>query len=129
MLLVRYFFTFFALLNHYDYRIFYFLFYSYLAHPYLHSFPTRRSSDLSGTLNNPFFVESTRIIINAAYKKGYTVNVFFEENIDRKSTRLNSSHLAISYAVFCLKQKKKKMQNNIKKKESNKLRNRTMVSR
>src|SRR5205814_1887464 len=30
--------------------------------------------------------------------------------IDRKSTRLNSSHLGISYAVFCLKKKKKKKQ-------------------
>src|SRR2546426_1414844 len=29
---------------------------------------------------------------------------------DRKSTRLNSSHLVISYAVFCLKKKKKKNQ-------------------
>src|SRR2546426_9357698 len=28
-------------------------------------------------------------------------------NTDRKSTRLNSSHLVISYAVFCLKKKKK----------------------
>src|SRR5947199_4394776 len=30
--------------------------------------------------------------------------------LDRKSTRLNSSHLGISYAVFCLKKKKKKEQ-------------------
>src|SRR5262245_63300174 len=30
---------------------------------------------------------------------------------DRKSTRLNSSHLGISYAVFCLKKKKKKHRN------------------
>src|SRR2546426_9194064 len=30
--------------------------------------------------------------------------------LDRKSTRLNSSHLVISYAVFCLKKKKKKKQ-------------------
>src|SRR5437899_8868676 len=30
------------------------------------------------------------------------------QRIDRKSTRLNSSHLGISYAVFCLKKKKKK---------------------
>src|SRR2546426_6101762 len=29
--------------------------------------------------------------------------------LDRKSTRLNSSHLVISYAVFCLKKKKKKL--------------------
>src|SRR5690242_21237342 len=31
---------------------------------------------------------------------------------DRKSTRLNSSHMSISYAVFCLKKKKKKKQRN-----------------
>src|SRR5260221_9685112 len=30
---------------------------------------------------------------------------------DRKSTRLNSSHTVISYAVFCLKKKKKKKEN------------------
>src|SRR5262245_65320854 len=33
-----------------------------------------------------------------------------EDVQDRKSTRLNSSHLGISYAVFCLKKKKKKIQ-------------------
>src|SRR5690625_4031331 len=32
----------------------------------------------------------------------------FCQIIDRKSTRLNSSHVAISYAVFCLKKKKKR---------------------
>src|SRR5258708_31254042 len=32
----------------------------------------------------------------------------FFAHIDRKSTRLNSSHQIISYAVFCLKKKKKK---------------------
>src|SRR5438034_5796897 len=31
----------------------------------------------------------------------------FGETLDRKSTRLNSSHTVISYAVFCLKKKKK----------------------
>src|SRR2546422_7502706 len=35
---------------------------------------------------------------------------------DRKSTRLNSSHGYISYAVFCLKKKKKTKQNNLLKK-------------
>src|SRR5690625_5452655 len=35
------------------------------------------------------------------------IEVFITENKDRKSTRLNSSHVAISYAVFCLKKKKK----------------------
>src|SRR5437660_4140681 len=33
---------------------------------------------------------------------------------DRKSTRLNSSHVAISYAVFCLKKKKSKQNNHEK---------------
>src|SRR5690349_24362835 len=37
---------------------------------------------------------------------------------DRKSTRLNSSHVEISYAVFCLKKKKKKKKNQ-KKKQNN----------
>src|SRR5690625_1130524 len=32
-----------------------------------------------------------------------------KERVDRKSTRLNSSHVAISYAVFCLKKKIKKI--------------------
>src|SRR5437870_7439102 len=32
---------------------------------------------------------------------------------DRKSTRLNSSHVAISYAVFCLKKKKQTLENQI----------------
>src|SRR5690242_21503635 len=35
--------------------------------------------------------------------------------VDRKSTRLNSSHMSISYAVFCLKKKKKKTQKKEKK--------------
>src|SRR5256885_3897570 len=37
---------------------------------------------------------------NAAYDLKYRLHT------DRKSTRLNSSHLVISYAVFCLKKKK-----------------------
>src|SRR5215471_21777256 len=39
---------------------------------------------------------------------------------DRKSTRLNSSHVEISYAVFCLKKKKKNNKNTNKKKKKNK---------
>src|SRR5215813_14340190 len=41
---------------------------------------------------------------------------------DRKSTRLNSSHVRISYAVFCLKKKKRTQDNNVyfnKKKKNN----------
>src|SRR5690349_23172516 len=36
-----------------------------------------------------------------------------DTDIDRKSTRLNSSHVEISYAVFCLKKKKKERKENI----------------
>src|SRR3989454_9203306 len=36
----------------------------------------------------------------------------FQAHPDRKSTRLNSSHLVISYAVFCLKKKKKNIEYN-----------------
>src|SRR5438477_8036712 len=39
---------------------------------------------------------------------------------DRKSTRLNSSHMSISYAVFCLKKKKKKKKKKTKKNKEDK---------
>src|SRR5699024_12238880 len=35
-----------------------------------------------------------------------TISISILLNLDRKSTRLNSSHVSISYAVFCLKKKK-----------------------
>src|SRR3712207_9138901 len=41
-------------------------------------------------------------------KKELAVLARVAEDIDRKSTRLNSSHANISYAVFCLKKKKTK---------------------
>src|SRR5690349_23485576 len=40
---------------------------------------------------------------------------------DRKSTRLNSSHVEISYAVFCLKKKKKKKKQYIKNQHNQKI--------
>src|SRR6266446_10165938 len=47
-----------------------------------------------------------------------------ERSLDRKSTRLNSSHLVISYAVFCLK-KKKKSRNYLLSNDENKSTRRT----
>src|SRR5690349_22689625 len=46
---------------------------------------------------------------------------------DRKSTRLNSSHVEISYAVFCLKKKKKKKKDKklLKRKEEHKMKETT----
>src|SRR5438477_6544584 len=43
----------------------------------------------------------------AADVHGTVTNAQGGEPLDRKSTRLNSSHMSISYAVFCLKKKKK----------------------
>src|SRR5690625_5314496 len=43
------------------------------------------------------------------YEMGHVVTqmqLLFFATLDRKSTRLNSSHVAISYAVFCLKKKR-----------------------
>src|SRR5690554_3311226 len=41
-------------------------------------------------------------------EKEWNVKLYDVDYLDRKSTRLNSSHVRISYAVFCLKKKKKK---------------------
>src|SRR5437899_12777909 len=62
---------------------------------HLHSFPTRRSSDLDNISDS-----------EAACLQSLSDSVAAVETAqDRKSTRLNSSHLGISYAVFCLKKK------------------------
>src|SRR5688572_32340758 len=49
----------------------------------------------------------------APYRESTGIYVGTPRVVDRKSTRLNSSHSQISYAVFCLKKKKKKHQNSI----------------
>src|SRR5690625_6507240 len=86
----------------------------------LPSFPTRRSSDL--TFHQSDFLQNwlgsrerfDLIVSNPPYiaheereDLSDTVKNFDPELalLDRKSTRLNSSHVAISYAVFCLKKK------------------------
>src|SRR5205085_2952346 len=98
-------------------------------HPLLPSFPTRRSSDLA-PLNserdsspstftgaagrvvdrrNQFSMggdgnETRRLCHFRRWRKpGWCCRMAFSQ--DRKSTRLNSSHSQISYAVFCLKKK------------------------
>src|SRR5690554_7374667 len=40
------------------------------------------------------------------------LDIAWAQSIDRKSTRLNSSHVRISYAVFCLKKKKQPQEQN-----------------
>src|SRR5206468_12813150 len=94
-------------------------------HRHLHSFPTRRSSDLvtTGRTHNasaemgreksgkndvasPAPGDAARIspsLLNSAAIPPQAETA----SRDRKSTRLNSSHDQISYAVFCLKKKKR----------------------
>src|SRR5262245_65154247 len=57
----------------------------------------------------PHDVVAGALELAAAYKyfpAGTIFLVVVDPGVDRKSTRLNSSHLGISYAVFCLKKKK-----------------------
>src|SRR5207249_6435537 len=50
-------------------------------------------------------VRDEKTVLDSTFSKDFkTVRAFSEEE-DRKSTRLNSSHVSISYAVFCLKKK------------------------
>src|SRR3712207_7347174 len=53
-------------------------------------------------------VPKVTVVLRKAYGAGYYVmnGRAYEPDLDRKSTRLNSSHANISYAVFCLKKKK-----------------------
>src|SRR5438309_9118344 len=67
-------------------------------HRELHSFPTRRSSDLSSVGCRQSTVDCRLWFLRCAPE--------VHRRQDRKSTRLNSSHSSISYAVFCLKKKR-----------------------
>src|SRR5690606_41712326 len=97
------------------------------ANCHLHSFPTRRSSDL-GTRPRPLGVPTSRpdhgrrrrtrpvppspLLERPARPRRHVSGGWIRRGgprlglarqRDRKSTRLNSSHVKISYAVFCLK--------------------------
>src|SRR5690625_5731725 len=84
----------------------------------LHSFPTRRSSDLQDLKRSDWrklvaYVPQMPQLVFGTVRENIR---FFRDDLtdedvilaaqDRKSTRLNSSHVAISYAVFCLKKKR-----------------------
>src|SRR5438876_4395029 len=87
----------------------------YAHHPHLHSFPYTtlfRSSSrgaiasvagnsvaIASVVFNPFPVIETTVVSSGLMR---FCPISF---LDRKSTRLNSSHPSISYAVFCLKKK------------------------
>src|SRR5207253_5483420 len=88
--------------------------------PVLHSFPTRRSSDLGDALAAGEASQHVREDVDTSEARRH-IGRNLPRRVaarqlgghggelrvrDRKSTRLNSSHVAISYAVFCLKKKK-----------------------
>src|SRR5690349_23572292 len=87
------------------------------APPSLHSFPTRRSSDLSVVqrwIEKSTAEGASGVSITPAQTINHVDTYLDTEDrrldragysVDRKSTRLNSSHVEISYAVFCLKKK------------------------
>src|SRR5438034_5244851 len=103
---------------------FLFCYYCYRHPCHLHSFPTRRSSDLTlarkGYENDPAREGSYRFLttgdpdvfreMGVRFLQLPVAEVEHVELADRKSTRLNSSHTVISYAVFCLKKKTKTTQ-------------------
>src|SRR5690606_40202753 len=79
---------------------------------HLHSFPTRRSSDLLQRLGELGVPGARGDLDRAAVRRDRDLGVDPLEAHevargvgDRKSTRLNSSHVKSSYAVFCLKKK------------------------
>src|SRR5207245_8353259 len=92
-------------------------------HPVLHSFPTRRSSDLGAQeppasqrdqthcLQMAAVIADLRVPASSAPRRRRQPDRPSRRparcDPDRKSTRLNSSHGSISYAVFCLKKKNK----------------------
>src|SRR5207249_10593503 len=83
-----------------------FFFYCYGAHRDLHSFPTRRSSDLAAAPAAGGFCPPARAPTRSSLSRTSVATAATDLMADRKSTRLNSSHVSISYAVFCLKKKK-----------------------
>src|SRR5699024_11812490 len=93
----------------------------------LHSLPTRRSSDLRERAAGSVPARGIGPAVEQAARAAHRVGVLIvlvavviavvvaaavigrrrrDPAGDRKSTRLNSSHVSISYAVFCLKKKK-----------------------
>src|SRR5207302_11211792 len=97
-------------------------------HRDLHSFPTRRSSDLDGDRPDAAQDDRRRRRRHGGWLRDGRDQpdrperparaVPAQAGRDRKSTRLNSSHVKISYAVFCLKKKKKIKKKNKKIKKN-----------
>src|SRR5699024_12350455 len=71
----------------------------------------RTAGDVGSILlmDDRFLLRENQVLLPEEWDSYYEVNLHTYKT-DRKSTRLNSSHVSISYAVFCLKKKKKQIQ-------------------
>src|SRR5256884_3559139 len=82
--------------------------------PTLSTSPSAERQRLSGnrpsSSNFPITGAVSQSNITLPFVAGYEADLFGQRR-DRKSTRLNSSHGYISYAVFCLKKKRKRHRN------------------
>src|SRR5688572_30885143 len=76
--------------------------------PYTTLFRSRQIQERSN-VRNLVFIDDTFNVPADRFKE--ILRMMIRNQLDRKSTRLNSSHSQISYAVFCLKKKKKKKKN------------------
>src|SRR5699024_12316260 len=94
--------------------VLFFCFFASVPHRAFHPFPARRSSDLAMTPFSAlcgFRTPRRAAVILQGLETVLTdrLHALLEpvgQDGDRKSTRLNSSHVSISYAVFCLQKKK-----------------------
>src|SRR5690606_39675374 len=96
----------------------------YLCPRDLNSFPTRRSSDLQPWQGNISVLTASAVPwvsipslpTSCSSSAGQPARCWRARVAarDRKSTRLNSSHVKISYAVLCVKKKKQRIQKNRK---------------
>src|SRR5260221_6290187 len=77
--------------------------------PYTTLFRSCLSGDKYNNLARKYAPKGAGAVFTFSLKGGYQAGVDLVSNLklfsDRKSTRLNSSHTVISYAVFCLKKK------------------------
>src|SRR5690242_21960197 len=100
-----FYFSFFSILYIF---LFFFFFLMIRRPPRSTLFPTRRSSDLRKYFRIRTYEKIGLGVASPSLGENFRLTAKRRNEKDRKSTRLNSSHMSISYAVFCLKKKKKK---------------------
>src|SRR5438067_13486733 len=96
-----------------------FLFYRHLYNLFFFFFfnDTATTEIYTLSLHDALPISSPAISFSASSFRRPMIFACAVPTVDRKSTRLNFSHVSISYAVFCLKKKKKKIKENIIKHE------------